>query len=105
MEKYFEDARQDEKHVPELLKSRLRPKPCVKEGLRPIAFKMIQFAPKNKKTRFQLFGFRKSKVFLPETNASLLAGRFSTTFDPARGQIFKEVRVLARRALTLVLTA
>ena len=36
MEKYIEDARQDEKHVPDLLESIMRPKPFVKEELRPI---------------------------------------------------------------------
>ena len=39
MEKCFEDARQDEKHVPGLLESIIQPPGLVKEELRPILFK------------------------------------------------------------------
>ena len=46
MEKYIEGARQDEKHVPDLLESIMRPKLFVKEGLRPILSKIMQFRPK-----------------------------------------------------------
>ena len=46
IEKYSEDVRQDEKHVPDLLESIMRPKLFVKEGLRPIVFKMIQIRSK-----------------------------------------------------------
>ena len=45
MEKYIEDARQEEKHVPDLLESIMRPTCLVKEELRPILFKMTQFRP------------------------------------------------------------
>ena len=34
MEKYFEDARQDEKHVPDLLEAIIQPTDLVKEELR-----------------------------------------------------------------------
>ena len=45
MKKYFEDARQDEKHVLDLLESIMRPKLFVKEELRPMSFETIQFIP------------------------------------------------------------
>ena len=83
MEKCFEDLRQDEKHVPDLLESIMRPTYPVKEELWPNLFKTIQFDPndqnyvkKSRKSRFQLFGFRKSKVFAPQANASLLTSKF-----------------------------
>ena len=43
MEKCFEDARQDEKHVPDLLGAIVRPPSLAKEELRQILFKMVQF--------------------------------------------------------------
>ena len=43
MEKYFEDVRQDEKHVPDLLESIMKPKLLVKAELRPISFKINKF--------------------------------------------------------------
>ena len=42
IEKYIEDVKQDEKHVPDLLESIRRPPGLVKEELRPILSKMIQ---------------------------------------------------------------
>ena len=73
MEKYIEDLRQDEKHVPDLLESIMRPTDPVKDELRQKLFKMIQFESKIKKMRFSKFW--KSKVFPPEAN---------TTFSPSR---------------------
>ena len=58
MEKHIEDARQDEKHVPDLLES-MRPTDAVKEELRQKLFKIIQFRSKIKKIRvctFQMSG-------------------------------------------------
>ena len=46
MEKCFEDARQDEKHVPDLLESIMRPTDPVKDELRQNLFKTTQFDPK-----------------------------------------------------------
>ena len=43
MEKYVEDAKQEEKDVPDLLEAIMRPTDPVKEELRPIWFKMTQF--------------------------------------------------------------
>ena len=42
IEKYIEDARQDEKHVPDLLESIMRPTDPVKEELRRNLMKMYQ---------------------------------------------------------------
>ena len=41
MEKYFEDLRQDEKHVPDLLEALIQPTDPVKEELRQKLFKII----------------------------------------------------------------
>ena len=46
MEKYVEDVKQDEKHVPDLLESIMRLTCLVKEELRPNLFKISQFGPK-----------------------------------------------------------
>ena len=55
MEKCFEDARQDEKHVPDLLESIIQPPGPVKEELRQKLFKIDQFGSKITKIRFALF--------------------------------------------------
>ena len=51
MEKYVEDAKQDEKHVPDLLEAIMRPTCLVKEELRQNLFKMTQFRPEITKIR------------------------------------------------------
>ena len=59
MEKCFEDVRQDEKHVPDLLESIIQPPDPAKEELRQKLFKMIQFGSKITKIRvctFQMSG-------------------------------------------------
>ena len=43
IEKWFEDARQDEKHVPDLLEPIMKPPGLVKEEIQPILFKIMQF--------------------------------------------------------------
>ena len=55
MGKYFEDIRQDEKHVLDLLESIMRPKLFVKEELRPILLKMKQIWSKIKKIKVSAF--------------------------------------------------
>ena len=55
MEKYVEDARQEEKDVPDLLEAIMRPTCLVKEELRPILFKMNQFGLKITKIRVSTF--------------------------------------------------
>ena len=59
MEKYIEDARQDEKHVPDLLEAIMRPTDPVKEELRQKLFKIDQFGSKITKMRV-------SKFWIPE---------------------------------------
>ena len=59
MEKYVEDARQDEKHVPDLLEAIIPPSGPVKDELRQKLFKTTQFRPEITKTRvctFQMSG-------------------------------------------------
>ena len=59
IEKYNEDTRKDEKHMPDLLEPIMRPTDLVKEELRQKLFKMIQFGSKIKKIRvctFQVSG-------------------------------------------------
>ena len=45
MERYVEDVKQDEKSVPDLLESIMRPTDPVKEELRMTLCKMTQFSP------------------------------------------------------------
>ena len=59
MEKYFEDAKQDEKHVPDLLEAIIQPPDPVKEELRQKLFKVSQFGSKITKIKvctFQMSG-------------------------------------------------
>ena len=55
MEKYIEDAKQEEKDVPDLLEAIMRPTCLVKEELRPILFKMNQLGPKITKIKVSTF--------------------------------------------------
>ena len=68
IEKYFEDVRQDEKHVPDLLEAIIQPPGPVKEELRQKLFKTIQILSKITKMRV-------SKIWIPEIQ-----------FFPAGGQ-------------------
>ena len=56
MEKSIEDAKQEEKDVPDLLESIMRPIDPVKEELRPNLMKMDQFGPKLTKIKVSTFG-------------------------------------------------
>ena len=51
IEKYIEDARQEEKDVPDLLEAIMRPTDPVKEELRQNLMKMSQFRPEITKIR------------------------------------------------------
>ena len=109
MEKCFEDPRQDEKHVPDLLEAIMRPTDPVKDELRQKLFKIDQFGSKIKKMRvctFQMSGKIRdsanvaSEAVIPSNSHTLFA-----IFGPARGQIYgktaknyKKMRVLAQRA-------
>ena len=68
METYFEDLRQDEKHVPDLLESIMRPTDPVKEELRQKLFKIDQFGSKIKKMRV-------SKFWIPEIQSFPAGGQ------------------------------
>ena len=68
MEKYIEDARQDEKHVPDLLEAIMRPTDPVKEELRQKLFKIDQFGSKIPKMRV-------SKFWIPEFRSFRAAGQ------------------------------
>ena len=57
MEKYFEDVRQEEKHVQDLLESIMKPPDPLKSALRRTTIKMSQFTkldPKPPKSGFAL---------------------------------------------------
>ena len=77
MEKCFEDARQDEKHVPDLLESIMRPIDPVKEELRQKLFKIDQFGSKIKKMRV-------SKFWIPEIQNFAAGGQC----QPSHQQVF-----------------
>ena len=51
IEKYIEDVKQEEKDVPDLLESIMRPTCLVKDELRAILFKISQFRPEITKIR------------------------------------------------------
>ena len=55
MEKYIEDVRQDEKHVPDLLESIIQLTDPVKAELQQKLFKIIQIRSKIKKMRVSNF--------------------------------------------------
>ena len=55
LEKYIEDLRQDEKHVPDLLESIMRPTDPLKDELRQKLHKIDQFGSKIKKIRVCTF--------------------------------------------------
>ena len=68
IEKYIEDVKQEEKHVPDLLESIMRPPGLVKEELRPISCKIIQIRSKIKE-------FRASTFWIPETRCFPAGGQ------------------------------
>ena len=68
MGKYIEDLRQDEKHVPDLLESIMRPTDPVKDELRQKLFKIDQFGSKIKKKRVSTF-------WIPEIQSFRAAGQ------------------------------
>ena len=75
IEKYIEDIRQDEKHVPDLLEATIQPPGLVKEELRPILFKTIQFGSQMTKIRSKISKIRVPTFWIPEIQSF-----------PARGQ-------------------
>ena len=71
MEKYVEDARQDEKHVPDLLEPIMRPTDPVKEELRQKLSKMIQ--SRSKITKKRVCTFQMSEKIRDSTNVAFEA--------------------------------
>ena len=63
IEKYIEDVKQDEKHVPDLLEPIMRPTDPVKEGLQPILLKMSQIKSKISKIRVSTFWIPEIRSF------------------------------------------
>ena len=68
MEKYFEDLRQDEKHVPDLLESIIQPPGLVKDELRQKLFKITQIELKITKIKV-------SKFWIPEIQSFPAGGQ------------------------------
>ena len=68
MEKYFEDARQDEKHVPDLLEAIMSPPDPVKEELRQKLSKITQNSSNIKKTMV-------STLWIPEIQSFPAGGQ------------------------------
>ena len=68
IEKCFEDVRQDEKHVPDLLEPIMRPPGLVKEELRPILFRMPHIRSEIKNSRVSTF-------WIPEIRSFPAAGQ------------------------------
>ena len=68
IEKYIEDARQDEKHVPDLLEAIMRPTDPVKDELRQKLSKIDQFGSKITKVRV-------SKFWIPEIQSFPAGGQ------------------------------
>ena len=73
MEKYIEDLRQDEKHVPDLLESIMSPPGPVKEELRQKLFKIDQFGSKITKMRVSKFWIPEIHFFAAGGQHNLLA--------------------------------
>ena len=73
MEESFPDIRQDEKHMPDLLESIMRPPGPVKEELRQKLFKMTQFDSKIRKMRVSKFWILEIQNFPAGGQHNLLA--------------------------------
>ena len=63
IEKYIEDVRQDEKHVPDLLEAIMRPTCLVKEELWRNSCKMSQFRPEILKIKVSTFWIPEIRCF------------------------------------------
>ena len=73
MEKCFEDVRQDENHVPDLLESINRPTDPVKDELRQKLFKINQFGSEITKMRVSTFWIPEIQSFPAGGQHNLLA--------------------------------
>ena len=106
IEKYIEDVRQDEKHVPDLLESIMRPTDPIKEELRQKLSKIYQFGSKIPKIKVSTFldsGIPKFSRRRPTQPSRPVGFKQETAFHipinpifgPARGQIYEKMRVIA----------
>ena len=68
MEKYIEDARQEEKDVPDLLEAIMRPTCLVKEELRQNLMKLSQFGS-------EILKIRVSNFWIPEIRSFPAGGQ------------------------------
>ena len=99
IEKYIEDARQDEKHVPNLLEAIMKPPDPVKEELRQKLFKIDLQNQENEGFKILDSGipiFSRRRPTLPSRPVGFKQeAAFHTPinpiFGPARGQIFKKL--------------
>ena len=73
IEKYIEDARQDEKHVLDLLEPIMRPTDPVKEELRQKLFEITQFEREIKKIKVSTFWIPEIQSFPAGGQHNLLA--------------------------------
>ena len=73
MEKCFEDVRQDEKHVPDLLEAIMKPTDPVKDELRQKLFKMTKFGSEITKMRVSKFWIPEFQSFPAGGHHNLLA--------------------------------
>ena len=76
IEKYIEDARQDEQHVPDLLESIIRPTDPVKDELRQKLFKIVRFGSKIKKMKVSKFWIPEIQKFPAGGQHNLLTSKF-----------------------------
>ena len=76
IDKCFEDARQDEKHVPDLLESIIQLPHPVQEELRQKLFKMNQFDSKITKMKVSKFWIPEIQSFPAGGQHSLLTSKF-----------------------------
>ena len=96
MGKYFEDVRQDEKHVPDLLEAIMRPTDPVKDELWQKLCKITQFG--SKITKIRVCTFQMSGKIPDSTNIAFEEPLFAI-FGPARGQIYgKTAKKLSKNA-------
>ena len=75
IEKYIEDARQDEEHVPDLLEATIQPPGFVKDELRQKLFKMTQITSKITKIKSKIKKIRVSTFWIPEIRSFRAGGQ------------------------------
>ena len=80
IEKYIEDARQEEKDVPDLLEAIMRPTCLVKEELRQHLFNMTKFRAKIQKMKVSTF-------WIPEIQSFPAGGQYQAS----RHQVFSNI--------------